>query len=92
MTLLPGIHPGDISQGAATRSLLRALCMSPEAAFIAAGVDLGPLLEGRAHVPAWPALAERLVVAAGQDRDQTPPRELTPTPKEMRQALGARRR
>ncbi|MFN2616469.1 MAG: hypothetical protein ABR581_05005 [Thermoleophilaceae bacterium] len=77
--IVPGAHPADPAQAAATSALLRALCMSPEQAAAAARVplaDLQALLDGTGHALAWAALAERLCAAAGSERDQTPPQPL----------------
>ena len=86
--IAPGTNPKDPSQAAATRAMLHALMMSPEQAAAAARVslaDMQALLEGRGHALAWGVLAERIVSAAGPERDQSPPRPLViPTPAQVR--------
>lgn len=88
--IVPGAHPKDPAQSAATSALLRALVMSPEQAAVAARVslaDLQSLLDGTGHALAWAALAERLCVAAGIERDQASPKPAVLTPKQRHREL-----
>lgn len=83
----PGKLDRDPSQGSAVRALLKAGCMTTEQAATATGETveaLTDLLEDRAHSPLWGVLAERICRAMGDERDQSPPREVTLTPTALR--------